>query len=89
MDCSLEELKGRVKKIRIIFDDKAPDDLHLTEIIRWQKDGREIVITVANWNEQKRAVVETFMPQSCEEIPMSLEDLFIECTNPVPMPSKG
>ena len=83
VDCSLEELKNRVKKLRVIFPEQAPADLHLTEIIKQQTSGREIVITVANWNEQKRAVIETFKPESCGEIPMSLEDLFIECTKPI------
>jgi len=86
VDCSLEELKRRVRKLQIIFADKAPDDLHLTEIIQQEKQGRELVITVANFNDQKRAVIETFKPQSCNEIPMSLEDIFIECTNPNPTP---
>ena len=80
VDCELEELKRRVKKLRIIFPDQSPSDLHLTEIISQQRMGREIVITVANFNEQKQAVIDTFRPQSCSEIPMSLEDLFIECT---------
>ena len=80
VDCELEELKKRVKKLRIIFPDQSPQNLHLTEIICQQRSDREIVITVANFNEQKQAVIDTFKPQSCTEIPMSLEDLFIECT---------
>ena len=80
VDCELEELKKRVKKLRIIFPEKSPEDLHLIEIIRQQRSEREIVITVANFNQQKQAVIDTFGPQSCTEIPMSLEDLFIECT---------
>jgi ABC-2 type transport system ATP-binding protein len=80
VDCPLEELKERVKKLRVIFDEAAPADLHITEIINRQNDGREMVITVANWNKQKQAILETFKPSSCTEIPMSLEDIFIECT---------
>ena len=85
VDCSLEELKSRVKKLRLIFADEAPADLHLTEIIQQKTQGREMVITVANWNQQKKVVIETFSPQSFDEIPMTLEDIFIECTNPVMM----
>ena len=36
-----------------------------------------------NWNEQKQAMLETFGPESCTEIPMTLEDIFIECTKPI------
>jgi len=84
VDCPLEELKSRVKKLRLIFPEEAPESLHLTEIINQQKQGREMVVTIANLNKQKRAVIDTFKPSSCTEIPMSLEDIFIECTKPVP-----
>jgi len=82
VDCPLDDLKQRVKKLRLIFPDQPPAGLHLTEIINQQRQGRELVITVANMNEQKRAIIEIFKPSSCTEIPMSLEDIFIECTNP-------
>jgi ABC-2 type transport system ATP-binding protein len=84
VDCPLEELKERVKKLRVIFPESAPPNLYLTEIINQQIQGREMVITVANWNKQKQTVLETFKPSSCTEIPMSLEDIFIECTKPNP-----
>ena len=80
VDCPLEQLKQRVRKLRVIFAESAPADLHLTEIINQQTNGREMVITVANWNDQKQKILETFKPESCTEIPMSLEDIFIECT---------
>ncbi len=82
VDCPLEALKERVKKLRVIFPDSAPANLYLTEIINQQNNGREMVLTVANWNEQKQTILETFKPSSCIEIPMSLEDIFIECTRP-------
>ena len=87
VDCSLEELKRRNCKVQIIFAESPPDDLPLTGIIRQQRSGTEVIITVANWDAAKRAVVEAFRPQHVAEIPMTLEDLFIECTNPVRMPT--
>lgn len=86
VDCGLEELKERIKKLRLIFPESVPENLHLTEIINQQIEGREMVITVVNWNQQKQALVDVFKPSSCTEIPMSLEDIFIECTKPEPMP---
>jgi ABC-2 type transport system ATP-binding protein len=86
VDCALEELKERVKKFRLIFQESAPANLHLTEIINQQREGREMVITVVNWNQKKQALVDVFKPSSCTEIPLSLEDIFIECTKPEPMP---
>ena len=85
VDCTLEELKNRITKLRLIFPEKPPADLHLTDIINQQIQGRELVITVANLNKQKRAIIETFKPSSYTEIPMSLEDIFIECTNTRPL----
>ena len=82
VNCPLEQLKERVKKLRVIFSESVPANLYLTEIINRQIQGREMIITVANWNKQKQAILETFKPSSCTEIPMSLEDIFIECTRP-------
>lgn len=82
VDCTLEELKSRIRKLRLIFPEAAPEDLCLTEIVNQQKQGREMILTVANWNPQKQALLETFHPESCTELPMSLEDIFIECTRP-------
>lgn len=84
VDCSLEELKNRVKKLQLIFPKIAPDRLPLTEIIKQQTNGREMVITLANFNDHKQALINTYKPESCTEIPMTLEDIFIECTNPNP-----
>jgi ABC-2 type transport system ATP-binding protein len=86
VDCTLEELKDRVKKLRVIFPERVPDDLFMTEIINRQSQGREMVLTVANWNPQKQAILETFKPANCIEVPMSLEDIFIECTRPASAP---
>ena len=83
VDCALEELKERVRKLRVIFPGPAPEELYLTEIIRQQVRGREMILTVANWNPQKRAILDTFGPEDCTEVPMTLEDIFIECTRPV------
>jgi ABC-2 type transport system ATP-binding protein len=82
VDCGLEELKRRIRKLRLTFTNTAPKNLQLTEIINQQTDGREMVLTIANYSEQKQAIINTYRPESCTEIPMSLEDIFIECTKP-------
>ncbi len=86
VDCELEELKNRVKKLQVLFPTEAPEDLYITEIVQQQTAGREMVLTVANWNPQKRAILETFGPESVTELPMTLEDIFIECTKPAVAP---
>jgi ABC-2 type transport system ATP-binding protein len=85
VDCALDDLKHRVKKFQILFPAAAPENLHLTEIIRRQNQGRETLLTVANWNRHKQTLLDTFTPESCTEIPMTLEDIFLECTNNNPV----
>jgi ABC-2 type transport system ATP-binding protein len=80
VDCELEELKKRVRKLRLIFDGEPPRELPITGIIAENRQGRELVLTVANWNENKQMFLNTFKPTSCTEIPMTLEEIFIECT---------
>jgi len=82
VDCTLEQLKSRIRRLRVIFPRQAPEDLYITEIVNQQRQGREMILTVANWNPQKQAILETFCPESCTDLPMTLEDIFIECTRP-------
>ena len=80
VDCSLEELKTRVRKMRVIFDDAVPEELYIAGVISRKDSGREMVITVADWNEQKQAYLETCKPKECVDIPLNLEDMFVEIT---------
>ncbi len=82
VDCELDELKRRVRKLQVRFPVEAPETLYLTEIINQRNFGREMTLTVANWNPQKQAILDTFGPESCTETAMTLEDIFIECTRP-------
>jgi len=86
VDCPLEELKTRVRKLRVIFAEAIPQNLYLPEVVNLQSQGREMIITAVNWNQQKQAILETYKPASCSELPMSLEDIFIECTKPISIP---
>jgi len=89
VDCSLEQLKHCVKRLRLIFPETAPTDIPLTDVIRSQVQGREMILTVANWNEQKQTMIEALGPLECTEQHMSLEDIFLECTGTGPMTVKG
>ncbi|MFH1371825.1 MAG: ABC transporter ATP-binding protein [Planctomycetota bacterium] len=80
VDCELEELKRRVRKLRVIFEGEPPKELPITEIIAQKRQGREVTISVANWSEHKQTILNTFKPASCTDLPMTLEEIFIECT---------
>lgn len=80
VDCRLDHLKEHVKKLRLIFPGRAPDQLPMTDIINSRAEGRELILTVAHLTSQKRHFLQTFGLETIEEIPMTLEDIFIECT---------
>jgi ABC-2 type transport system ATP-binding protein len=82
VDAPLDELKQRIKKFQVIFKSEAPPELPMTEIIRQESTGRELMLTAANWTAEKRAMLAAWQPESVTEVPMSLEDIFIECTSP-------
>ncbi|MEJ5258887.1 MAG: ABC transporter ATP-binding protein [Anaerohalosphaeraceae bacterium] len=84
-DCTLEGLKNGIRKFRVIFSDQAPERLYLTELIRQHKEGRELVFTAANWNPLKMKMVQSLQPQEIVEIPMNLEEIFLECTRTEPV----
>jgi ABC-2 type transport system ATP-binding protein len=86
VDCEQDALKSRVKKLQVLFTGRPPDDLYITDVINQRTEGREMVLTVANWNAQKQAILDTFQPASCTELPMTLEDIFIECSRSTQTP---
>lgn len=89
VDCAFEQLKERIKKLRLIFTDPPPAPLPMTDVIRQQVQGREIILTVANWNAQKQAMIDALHPQECTEHALSLEDIFLECTGAVTVTPNG
>lgn len=89
VDCSLDQLKQRVKRLRLIFPETAPPAVYLSDVIRSQVQGREMMLTVANWSEQKRAMIEALGPTECTEQHMSLEDIFLACTGLPPVAVNG
>ena len=58
MDSDLEGLKQRITQLRVIFKESPPPAIPLTDVIRCQTEGREVLLTVANWSDQKRAMIE-------------------------------
>ena len=84
VDCGLDELKRRVKKLRLTFAEAPPAEVGLTDVIACRREGREMLITLANWNEHKRTLLEAYRPETWSEVGLTLEDIFVETTNPQP-----
>ena len=85
VDCSLAHLRERIRKFRVVFAEQAPEQIPLTELVNFKRSGREILLTAANWSEQKQAMLEAQHPLEVIEIPMSLEDVFLECSGAAPV----
>ncbi|MGY0374901.1 ABC transporter ATP-binding protein [Clostridium sp. JNZ J1-5] len=75
---SIEDMKNKIRKIQVVFKDKAPEDLgSWDEIIKVEKIGRVYNIVTKEYNTsfQKKLYDCELMFQ--EEIDLSLEDMFI------------
>ena len=80
VDCDLEALKQRATQVRVIFKESPPPCIPLTDVIRCHTEGREVLLTTANWTRQKRDMIEALGPIECCETQMGLEDIFLACT---------
>ncbi|OHB53197.1 MAG: hypothetical protein A2Y07_06075 [Planctomycetes bacterium GWF2_50_10] len=80
VDCDLEYLKQSIRKFRLRFDTGIPEKIHLTEIVRQSRTNGELILTIANWDTIKEQILDLYKPADVTEVPMSLEDIFIECS---------
>ncbi len=80
VDCALEALKQRVTQVRVIFKESPPPSIPLTDVIQCHTEGREVLLTAANWTDQKRAMIEALGPTECCVESMGLEDIFLACS---------
>ena len=85
VDCSLAHLREHIRKFRLVFAEPAPAQIPIADLINSKQAGREVVLTAANWSDQKQAMLETLNPIDITEIPMSLEDVFLECSGAEPV----
>lgn len=75
---SIEDMKRKIRKIQVVFNNSAPEDLGSWEdIVRVEKIGRVYSIITRNYSkalEEKLSRADTAFQ---EEIDLSLEDMFI------------
>jgi ABC-2 type transport system ATP-binding protein len=83
-DCSLEEFRTAVKKVKFTFEKAPPDDIDIPGLLHKRVDHTEIELTlinttaeqIDNWAKENNAV-------DHDNVEMNLEDQFIEYTEPV------
>jgi ABC-2 type transport system ATP-binding protein len=75
---SIENMKKSIRKIQVVFKDKAPEDLDSwNEIIKTEKVGRVYNIVTKDYNKEFLNKLNNCEIMFQEEIDLSLEDMFI------------
>lgn len=75
---TLEDMKRKIKKIQVAFDEPIyEEDLNLEGIFKISRIGRVFTIITDNYGENFINNLEKFKPLFIEEIDLSLEDIFI------------
>jgi ABC-2 type transport system ATP-binding protein len=79
IETELEQLKQQTKKLRLIFESALPEVGSVPNLLRVEKGAHELILTIADFNDQKLAEMRNrFNAKSAEIIDMNLEDIFVE-----------
>lgn len=77
-DRELDNVKGSVFKIQTAFDvPVTKDDLSGVDILHMETNGSVVHIIARGDREKVRAAVEKFSPKLYDEVPLSLEEIFV------------
>lgn len=77
----LDDMKLNIHKIQCVFaEDVEPEEIRGLELIRTEKRGRLLTLTVRGKREDAEAVMEMYHPVFFEMLPLSLEEIFISET---------
>jgi ABC-2 type transport system ATP-binding protein len=75
----MERLKDWVKQVRLIYDDVPPAALPVSGILRERRNGREILLTMADFSEEKLNALRGPTLRRMDVMDLHLEDIFVEC----------
>ena len=77
----LDDMKLNIHKVQcVLLPGTEPEDLNGVDIIRTERRGSLLTLTVRGKREEIEAVMQTFHPVFFEMIPLSLEEIFISET---------
>jgi ABC-2 type transport system ATP-binding protein len=78
-DCPVDTFRERIKRLRLAFTGPAPDPIPTVPgLLSSQRDGRDLVLTIANYDERAEAILRALGPTRIEFSELSLEEAFIE-----------
>jgi len=74
----VEELKNNVKKIRMIFDDKVPEDFDVPGLLKKESSGHEVSVIVKDFKKEiLDEISNKYKPKSSEIQTLTIEDIFV------------
>ena len=83
-DCTLDKFRNTIKKFIFEFEKQIPAEINIEGLLHFRSDGNFIEITLTNASEQMiQNWATTVEAKNFREVPLNLEDQFIEFTAPV------
>ncbi|MDB4981692.1 MAG: ytrB 1 [Myxococcales bacterium] len=78
-DRALDDLKEQVRRLRFVFDRPPPDDLAIPGALAMRRAGREILVTVGNYEEGLAgSLAASLGATAVDDQRLGLEELFID-----------
>ena len=69
---------GKTTTIRIVFDDKIPEDLSVPGLLKRESFGHEVSVTVKDFKkEMLDEISNSYKPKTCEVLTLTVEDIFV------------
>ncbi|GAA0449866.1 ABC transporter ATP-binding protein [Alkalibacillus silvisoli] len=75
-EIEMESLKEQYKKIQVAYQDQFPEDV-LQNIEVLSQNGRVGIVLLEALDEEGEAILKSYEPILYEELPLSLEDIFV------------
>jgi len=72
----IEELKGSVKRINLVFEEAVPQ-VQVQGLLVYENVGRQVQLTVKDFSDATLAQIKGYSPRSIRVDDLSLEDIFV------------
>jgi len=73
----IEELKSSVKRLRLIFEDRVPENISLPNILSREVLGHTLSLVVKDYNPTTLHSLSPYNPKNIEVFDLNLEEIFI------------
>jgi ABC-2 type transport system ATP-binding protein len=78
-DCPVDTFRERIRRVTLKFAGPAPSGTpNIPGLLNSRRDGRDLIVTVANFDEPARRAISGLQPDRFDAAELSLEDAFIE-----------